>query len=61
MEKIYRTFADTEVTQLSVKVECPYCKEEWLESDADDCGKTYTLTCENEDCEKEFEMYFDAS
>ncbi|OBA07852.1 hypothetical protein A9P44_00425 [Paenibacillus polymyxa] len=61
MERIYRTYADTEVTQLSTAVKCPHCGEEWMEPDTDECGKTYKLRCENEDCEREFEMHFDAS
>ncbi|MEF2247730.1 hypothetical protein [Paenibacillus sp. IITD108] len=61
MKRIYRHYSDTEVTQLSTYVKCPYCGEEWLEADKDECGTTYVLTCENEDCEKEFEMHFDAS
>jgi hypothetical protein len=61
MARIFRTYGDTEVTQISVQITCPYCGEEWMEPDKDECGTTYTLTCENEDCEKKFEMYFDAS
>jgi hypothetical protein len=37
---------------------------EWSEVDMDECGKTYTLTCDDEfddGCGKEFEMHFDAS
>lgn len=61
MERIYRTYRDTEVTQLSVQIKCPYCGEEWLLPDADECGRTFELICENEECEQKFEMYFDAS
>lgn len=61
MKKIYRTHNDTEVTQISVSVTCPYCGEEWLEPDKDECGKTYSIICENEECEEEFKMHFDAS
>lgn len=61
MERIYRTYSDTEVTQLSTDITCPHCGEEWSEPDKDECGKTYTLICENEECEQEFEMHFDAS
>ena len=59
MKTIYRTYADTEATRLSTKIECPYCGDDWMEEDMDDCGKTYKLECEK--CGKEFEMYFDAS
>jgi hypothetical protein len=61
MKEIYRTYADTEVHALAVAVECPYCGEEWNEVDLTECGHTYKLVCENKDCEKEFEMHFDAS
>jgi transcription elongation factor Elf1 len=61
VKRIYRTYNDTEVTQLSVAITCPYCGEEWLEPDVDECGKTHKIVCENGDCDKEFEMYFDAS
>lgn len=60
VKKIYRTFADTEVYALAVNVECPHCGAHWLETDKDECGKTYTLECED-GCGKQFEMYFDAS
>lgn len=59
MEKIYRTYEDTEVSSIAVNVECPYCKEEWQESDPV-CGESYNLICED-GCGKEFKMYFDAS
>jgi transcription elongation factor Elf1 len=58
MKRISRTYSDTEVTQLSVYVKCPHCGEEWLEPDVDECGKVFTLTCENEECEEKFELYF---
>lgn len=58
MERIYRTYSDTEVSILSTYVKCPYCGEEWLEEDKNECGETYTILCE---CEKEFEVHFDAS
>lgn len=61
MKKIYRCYADTEVHALAVAVKCPHCGEEWNEIDKTECGLTYKLVCENEDCEQEFEMYFDAS
>jgi len=61
MERIYRTYSDTDVHSLAVAVKCPHCGEEWNEIDLTECGKTYNLTCENADCEKDFEMYFDAS
>lgn len=63
MRKIYRTYSDTEVTQLSTRIECPYCGKEWLEPDLDECGTTYNLNCDEDDdgCGKDFEMYFDAS
>ncbi|MEC0089360.1 hypothetical protein [Paenibacillus macquariensis] len=64
MKKIYRTYADTEVTMLSTEVKCPYCGNEWFEEDKNDCGNTYTLRCDDEfdnGCGKEFEMHFDAS
>ena len=58
MERIYRTYADTEVVALGTYVECPHCGEQWIETDADECGTTYTLTCDG--CEMQFEMHFDA-
>ena len=63
MKSISRTYADTEVTQLSTYVKCPYCGNEWLEADKDECGKTYVLNCDEDDggCGKDFAMYFDAS
>lgn len=63
MEKIYRTHADTEVVMLATNIKCPYCGNEWQEEDMDECGKTYIITCSNDDnegCGKQFEMYFDA-
>lgn len=56
---IYRTYADTEIAELDTKVECPYCEEEDMVNDMSECGKTYTIECEN--CGKEYKMYFDAS
>ncbi|MBO1005626.1 hypothetical protein [Pseudogracilibacillus auburnensis] len=63
MRTIYRTYADTEISVLATKIQCPYCGNEWLEDDMSLCGKTYTLTCGDdfdEGCGKEFKMYFDA-
>ena len=57
MKMIYRTYADTVVVTLATNIKCPYCGEEWKETDMDECGKTYLLKCVN--CGKEFEMYFD--
>lgn len=60
MKTIYRTYNDTEVATIVVNVECPYCGEEWQEDDdKTNCGETYILYCE--ECDKEFEMHFDAS
>ena len=59
MKTIYRTYADTEVSRLSTKIECPHCGDDWTEEDMDVCGKTYELECEK--CGKKFNMYFDAS
>jgi len=59
MKTIYKTYADTEVASLYTNIECPHCGREWQEEDMDECGKTYLLKCD--ECEKEFEMYFDAS
>lgn len=59
MKKIYRYYSDTEVSVLATKIECPYCGEEWQEDDTNDPGTTYNLECE--ECEREFEMYFDAN
>ncbi|MBD7967735.1 hypothetical protein [Paenibacillus gallinarum] len=63
MKRIHRTYSDTEVTILSTNVKCPYCGQEWLEEDKNECGETYTLHCDEDDdgCGKDFEMYFDAS
>ncbi|MED4377960.1 hypothetical protein P9274_20090 [Schinkia azotoformans] len=64
MKRIYRSYADTEVSSIVVNVECPHCGNEWQEDDdKTECGKTYTLFCDDEDggCGKEFEMHFDAS
>jgi len=58
MERIYRTYADTEVASLNTFVQCPYCQYEQTEQDMDECGKTYVIDCE--ECEKQYEMYFDA-
>ena len=63
MKKIYRTYADTEVVMLATNIKCPYCGEEWQETDMDECGETYLLICDDgfgEGCGKQFEMYFDA-
>jgi len=62
LKRIYRTYADTEVTHIGVYVECPYCGREWMEEDPE-CGNVYRLKCDDEfddGCGKEFEMYFDA-
>jgi predicted RNA-binding Zn-ribbon protein involved in translation (DUF1610 family) len=64
MKRIYRFYADTEVTETATNVKCPYCGNEWLEPDSDECGKTYIVHCEegyNQGCGKKFEMHFDAS
>ena len=58
MKQIYRTYADTEVAMLYVEVECPYCGNSQSELDKTDCGTTYVIECD--ECEKEYEMYFDA-
>lgn len=60
MKTIYRTYEDTEVSVLATRVKCPYCGEEWLEDDMNDCGKTYVINCDD-GCGKDFEMSFDAS
>lgn len=63
MKEIYRSYSDTEVSELSTRVECPYCGMEWLEADKNDCGETYVIKCDNEwedGCGKEFKMHFDA-
>lgn len=64
MEKIYRYYSDTEVSEVATRVKCPYCGHEWLEFDKNDCGVTYELECEKDclegGCGKTFEMYFDA-
>ena len=56
---IYCTYNDTETASLYTNVSCPHCGNEQLELDVDACGETYTIECE--ECEKEYEMYFDAS
>lgn len=64
MKRIYRTYNDTEVVEIAVNVECPYCGMEWQE-DKTECGETYILECEKDEwtdgCGKKFEMHFDAS
>jgi hypothetical protein len=66
LKEIYRTYADTEVSEIVVNIKCPYCGEEWQE-DKTECGETYELTCTDfhdilgEGCGKKFKMYFDAS
>ena len=59
MKKIYRTYADTEVSALATNIECPHCNAEWLEDGMSNCGTTYQIRCE--ECDEEFQMYFDAS
>ncbi|AGR47510.1 hypothetical protein ABOUO_82 [Brevibacillus phage Abouo] len=59
MERIYCTYADTEVASLYTHVQCPYCNHEQNELDMDECGKIYVIECE--ECEEQYEMYFDAS
>lgn len=58
---IYRTYNETEVASLWTFCKCPHCGHEQSELDMNDCGETYEITCENEKCEKEYKMYFDAS
>ena len=62
MKEIYRGYEDTEVTELSTRVKCPYCGSEWLEAGKDECGVTYELECDDFDggCGKKFKMHFDA-
>ena len=64
MKEIYRTYADTEVSELSTRIKCPKCGSEWLEPDMNECGKTYELQCGDEwdldeGCGEIFKMYFD--
>jgi predicted RNA-binding Zn-ribbon protein involved in translation (DUF1610 family) len=63
LREIARTYKDTEVVELAVKVKCPYCGNEWLETEKAECGETYLLECDKVDdgCGKMFTMYFDAS
>ncbi len=63
MKEIYRHLSDTEVTELSTRIKCPYCGEEWLEANMDECGETYDIECDDMDggCGKTFKMHFDAS
>lgn len=56
---IYRTYEDTEVAELWTACECPYCEHEQDELGKSTCGETYVIECEN--CERKYEMYFDAS
>jgi len=56
---IYCTYNDTEIASSWTNVRCPYCGHEQQELDMDGCGETYTIECD--ECEKEYEMYFDAS
>jgi predicted RNA-binding Zn-ribbon protein involved in translation (DUF1610 family) len=65
LKKIYRTYEDTEVVELAVKVECPHCGNKWMEDGKTDCGESYVINCGDDGyedgCGKDFEMYFDAS
>lgn len=57
MKKIYRTYSDTEVATLSCEVKCPICGNDFsYEDDLSPC-ETYVINCE--ECDEEFEMYFD--
>ena len=58
MKKIFRSYRDTEILALLVRIKCPVCGYEWMEDNVDECGKTYHLACY--ECDEEFEMYFDA-
>lgn len=64
MKRIHRYYADTEIVELGVYVECPHCGKEWLENDKTECGKTYVINCGDhgldDGCGEYFEMYFDA-
>lgn len=64
---IYRTYNDTEIVEIAVNVQCPFCGYEWQE-DKTVCGETYDLVCGgdlryilDEGCGKQFKMNFDAS
>jgi len=57
VKEIYRYYSDTEVYKTMTKIKCPYCNEEWSEVGADECEKTYELTCD--ECENTFLMHFD--
>ena len=59
MKEIYRTYADTEVSELATNIECPHCGDKWQELDMSDPGETYELECEADGCGKTFKMYFD--
>ena len=39
MEKIYRTYKDTQVEVLHTQIKCPSCGAEWLEEDMSTPGK----------------------
>ena len=56
---IYCTYDDTETAILYTNTECPYCGHKQQEIDMANCGETYTVECN--ECEKEYDMYFDAS
>jgi len=56
---IYRTYSDIEAANFYTNTECPYCGHEQQELDMDACGETYEIECNK--CEKEYDMYFDAS
>ena len=43
---------------LATNIKCPYCDEEWQETDMDEYRETYNIECES--CGREFEIYFDA-
>lgn len=62
MKEIYRYYSDTEVYELAVNIECPYCGEEWQEVGLTECGESYEITCEDspKSCGKKFIMCFDA-
>lgn len=58
MKRICRNSDDTEVVEIGVRIECPYCGEEWIEVGVDSDDQIHIITCDNSCCEKLFELDF---
>lgn len=58
MKRISRGPEDTEIVEIGVKVECPYCGEEWLAEGVASDDQIHIIECDNPCCEKLFELDF---